>query len=100
MPAAALASIVAQAIVDRQENMETLKATQNPRARFESRAAVDNKRRGTRARMRKLRAAKRPSAAKPRQRNPPKRHERMQRVHLDASLRSVADDTKTTAGAS
>ena len=64
MPASTDAKIVAQAIVDRKEHNEMLKATQNPCAKFESRATVDNERRLTRDHMRKHRAAKGPNAEK------------------------------------
>ena len=42
MPASTDAKTVAQAIVDRKEHIETLKATKNPCAQFEPRATIDS----------------------------------------------------------
>ena len=68
---------MAQAIADRNQRNKALKSAQNPTAKFESRARVDEERRRAREGMRKLRTskpdAKKTNAAKHRQRKPNKR---------------------------
>ena len=92
------AAIVDLAIADRRKYKETLRVTPNPRVKWESCAATDNERRSARERMRRLRAVRSSSTAKPRQRNPPKKtHSQGSANSRQRNLLSAAKPTQRNA---